>query len=584
MVGAGRGAAARARIAGLSWKVPGSALVLLVFVLPVAAFLLLAFSPRLFGQGPQWLTLSSFSGAFTGLEAQGVLNSLWVGCASAAASVVVATTIAWFQLRHRLPLSRLWTVFLWVCFLLPTFLAAEGWQFFLAPHGLWTRAFGFDPAGLRSVVIGPLGVVWILAVRGVPFAYFAIAGAVAGLGREFEDAGRTHGGRWWRTLRLQVGMLAPALWAAFALVFAESISDFGVASTLAVDAQFPIATYTIYQETQTIPISYTSASAFSWSLLLLVAGAVLLQRLSLRRRSFAVLSGRSRPVRRKPLSPAAAAGIPALFAGFFVLAIGIPVIGIVATSLLPEGSLGLGVGRALTLKHYWTVLHSASMTDPVLLSLKLALACGTLAAVAGTLLCVLLTEGARRLSRTLLDILLLALVGMPAIIIATGFIFAYDLPAVDAVVPIYGTMAMLMVGYVADYSPIVTRMLTGVFDQVHRTIYEAARIHGRGPVTAWVRAVLPLILPSLLTAWLFVVGGIVFELPVSDVLHPPGTPPLSVAITVLARTDYADGTAVTVMAVLGTLLLLGLMTGLFALLRRLRQRPAGARVTGAAVG
>lgn len=67
------------------------------------------------------------------------------------------------------------------------------------------------------------------------------------------------------------------------------------------------------------------------------------------------------------------------------------------------------------------------------------------------------------------------------------------------------------------------------------------------------------------------------ELPISELLYPPGSYPLSVAIERrLQSYDFAGGTAMEVMAVLGALLVTAVVLGLYRLLA-----PAGWRRVGA---
>ncbi len=52
---------------------------LVLFILvPAASSLILVISPRLFGQGAQWLTLTYLRQAFTGATGVAIVNSLWV--------------------------------------------------------------------------------------------------------------------------------------------------------------------------------------------------------------------------------------------------------------------------------------------------------------------------------------------------------------------------------------------------------------------------------------------------------------------------------------------------------------------------
>jgi iron(III) transport system permease protein len=206
-------------------------LIVVILGLPVLLFLAVAFSPRLFAQGPEWFTLSGFSQAFTGTLLQGVVDSLFVGVMSALAATAVGFAIAWLVIRTDLPGRRVWTGVMFALLLAPSYLVALGWERLLEPSGVLDVA-GFHLDGFRSLFYGPFGVIVVLSAKGVPFAFLAISGALRGLGEEFESAVRVHGGGPIAAARILVGLLAPAIWSALAIVFAESVSDFGVAATL----------------------------------------------------------------------------------------------------------------------------------------------------------------------------------------------------------------------------------------------------------------------------------------------------------------------------------------------------------------
>ena len=141
---------------------------------------------------------------------------------------------------------------MWLVLLLPSWLPALGWERLVQPDGVMYR-LGLDWPWVTHLIMGPFGVVLLLGLRSVPFTYLAITAALAGLGQEFEDAARVHGAGRAATLRLIVPMLAPAIWSALAIGFAESISDFGVAATLAYNSNFPLATYELYAAINNFP-------------------------------------------------------------------------------------------------------------------------------------------------------------------------------------------------------------------------------------------------------------------------------------------------------------------------------------------
>ncbi len=97
-------------------------------------------------------------------------------------------------------------------------------------------------------------------------------------------------------------ILAPAIWSALAIGFAESVSDFGVAATLAYNSHFTLATYQLYAAINNFPPSFPAAAAMGWLLVASVALPLVLQARALRGRSYAVLSGRTRRAVRRELS------------------------------------------------------------------------------------------------------------------------------------------------------------------------------------------------------------------------------------------------------------------------------------------
>ena len=108
-----------------------------------------------------------------------------------------------------------------------------------------------------------------------------------------------------------------------------------------------------------------------------------------------------------------------------------------------------------------------------------------------------------------------------------------------------------MLGYLATALPSTSRVLLGSVSQVQESLREAGRVHGSGPIGSWLRAVLPLLARPLLAAWVLTFAGTMLELPVSQLLYPPGQPPVAVGITkALANYDFGGGTAMEVIAIL----------------------------------
>ncbi|MEZ0068765.1 iron(III) transport system permease protein [Streptacidiphilus sp. MAP12-20] len=555
----------RRRAVGLVRTLPwiGFAAVLL---LPVGGFLLVAVSPRLLGQGDAWFTWSPFQQVLSGWTARALVDTLLVGLGSALLATVVALALAWLTERTTLAGRGLWRLLLWALLLAPSYLESLGWTWLVEPQGVLSRVLGQDPAALRALVFGPAGVIWVLASRGVPFAYLAVSALLRGMGREFEDAARTHGTGRLGTFRLLLPILAPGLWAALAIVFAESISDFGVAATLASQGSFPLLTGAMEQAIGTFPADFPLASAMGWLLLTLVALALLAQRRSMRGRSFQILSGRTRPARRTRLGRRGQLAALTGVGGFFLLALGVPAFGAAAASLLPSG--GKVSSAALGLDNFRHVLHSTEMVSALGYSARLAAITACAAVVLGAVAGRALARSSGGRAGRVLDMLLLAAIALPSVLLASGYIFTYNLPiASDLGIDLYGTTTLLVLGYLAGALPSAARLLSGSLGQVSDQLLWAARTHGRPAASAWTGAVLPLVAGSLVWAWLIAFCGTLLELPISQLLAPPGQEPLSVAIThQLQGYDLGAGAAMTVLVVAATVVLIALALGALRLL------------------
>ncbi len=554
---------------GLLWVALGAFL-----IIPTMSFLVLAFSPRLFGQGTAWLTASNLKTALGGVTLRGMVDSIAVSSFAAITATAVGVGIAWLVQRRDLPGRSALTFGLWAIMIVPTYVVGAGWEAVLGPAGL-LRSAGIASPALAHLFFSGFGVAVVLALRGVPFAYFAISVAMAGLGRDVEDAARTHGGNRRDVARVAIGLLAPALFSSLVIVFAESIGDFGVAATIAQASSFPVATYQIYASISTFPAQFGVAAVVGWLLVAAVALALMLQARLTKGRSYAVIGGRIRPaaVRRLGLLPKLTATLAVGF--FFTLALGVPVLGGFVASLFPPlEPLGLS---HLTLAYYLQIPHSKSLGGSVLFSMRMATLAAT-ATVAGAAIVARLVGSPRAgWAGRLVDLTMLTAVAIPGVVFAAGYVFTYNLGFWHHLgLSLYGTSTLLGIAYVGAALPTSARLLSGPMAQLQGSLIGAARVHGASPISAWRKAALPLVARSLMWAWLLAFSATFLELPVSEMLAPAGVTPVSVAVTqVLNKSNLSEGAALSVTAVLLTL---GVIAAVLALWRVVA--PAGWRYLG----
>ena len=541
-------------------------LIVSILVLPIVLFLAVAFSPKLLDQGPQWFTFSSFKAAADPYFVRSIWHSFLLGVISAVAATAVAVGVAWIVLRTNASARKIWNLSIFALLLAPSYLIALGWERIFERAGV-LNIIGVDLPHIRNLLYGPVGIGMILTFKGIPFAYLVISNAMRGLGEEFEQAVRVHGGSRLEAFKMMTTLLLPALWSGIAIVFAESISDFGVASQLSSPGRYSVATFTLYKSVMSIPVSFPLCAAISIILLALVVLALLAQAKALRGRSFRVLSGRTRPITRHKLSRLGGFGANSAIYGLLFITLGIPVFGAISASMIQ----GLGTvisNYQFNFDNYIRVIKSPLLRSPLLFSAEAALITATVAVVLAAVSSKMLVSTKNGVGKKFLDFFLLAAVGLPGIVFAIGYIFAYNLPIAQKYgFHLYGTVALLVLAYIATALPSTTRSLVGNMNQFQESLSEACRVHGFNAIKTWIAVVLPLISRPLLAAWCLTYCGTLLELPVSQILYPPGHAPLAVGIDhALGNYDFGGGTAMEVFAIISALIVVAIMFALYEFL------------------
>jgi len=565
-----RGHTARVLSWAFSALAAGSLLILIVY--PLTTILLQSVVPDLFGL-PTRLTLSldAVGRAFASREIYGAMfNTAWLGALVALLGTIIGAGLAVLLSRTDLPGRGLFDGLVWITLFTPSYLVALAWEVLFARGGFIDSVVAPLPDSVVNTIFSPVGLTILLALRLFPFGYLAVSAALRGLGAEYEEAARMVGaGTVRRWLRINGPLVAPALFAGGLIIFAEAISDYGTAATIAQQAGFNLVTYELYAAINNAPVDFPLAATLALLLVLAIAAALLLQARLLRARSYQVITGRARRARpaalgrwRLPLC--------ALTTLFFVAALGLPLLATAALSLMRN--LANGFTRSnFTLINYQAVLDVGGQALPALRrSTLLALLTATLAAGLGAMVA-FVVERTRVPGRAFLRLTTIVTLAIPGVVLAAGYIFAWNQPWMQSAfggTP-YGTLGLLLAAYVAGALPFSARLAGGALAQVGDHLLEAGRLAGASNLRIFTRIVLPVVAPALLSTWMLIFTGTIFELPASELLQPPGEPPLAVQI-VNQYNNFKEGpgTAMTIVALIIVVVAAAAVAGLARLARR----------------
>ncbi len=210
---------------------------------------------------------------------------------------------------------------------------------------------------------------------------------------------------------------------------------------------------------------------------------------------------------------------------------------LIAVSL--SKSWGLDFWRNLTLSNYSFILFEYDVTQRAILnSLLLAFIAALIAVFIGAILAWidLRTELP---GRKLLDYAALIPLGLPGIVMAVALIqFWLKMP-----LPIYGTLAILLLAYVARYIPLGVRAANASLRQIDGSLEESARVLGASWGTTMRQVTLPLMRPGLLAGWLLVFVPVIQELSASILLFSSSSITLAVAVYNLYETGATERVA-----------------------------------------
>jgi iron(III) transport system permease protein len=457
-----------------------------------------------------------------------IANTLVVGIGATLLAVTAGAALAVMLARIRTPgrglLSRLVTLPLYITPLL----TAIAWSWLGSPRGGLINLFARQTLGIDSLVNlhTPGGVIFVSALSYVPLPFLLIGAALRGMDPSLEESARVHGAATLVSLRLvTLPLVLPAILGSGLLVFVQAVGLFSVPAVLGMPSGFQVAGTEIYRLLNNYPPRVSQAAA--WGLLLLVATAVLvwLQARLLRRRSYVTVTGKAFRPRLLDIGP-----LRWLLAGiawaYVCAAVILPVATLVWAALVQFITIDPSL-MTFDLRHFRYVLFEYPKTY---LALKNSVLLGALSA---TCVCALglaiswVIVRTRSWLRPWLDQLSTIPLAMPSMVLALGLLWSY---VGLRMLPIYGTIWILLIAYVTHYLPFGVRAGSAALRQLHAELEDAARMTGASWARTMLWIVLPLTRPTLIATWTLLFILAMQEVSSSILLYTSRTVVLSVAV------------------------------------------------------
>ncbi|MEK3882913.1 iron ABC transporter permease [Paenibacillus sp. PL2-23] len=528
----------------LGWSV--SFLLILLVLLPLAAVMIQVLLPGVFfghlKLGDWKLLLELFHRP---LWQKSLENSLLLGFGTTIFATMLGTVLASVRASWSFPTAKLLDASVWLLFITPSFILAQGWVLFSAGEGIAAGLFGWG--FVKDFIFQPIGLIFMMTLSKFPFAYLSVQAALEWKMDQLSYAARLCGAsRWtmWRTI--QAPLLLPAIVAGASLVFMDTIGDFGLPASIAAVYRFPTLPYSIYSAIYTSPIRFDMAGVLSFYLVLLIGLAMLVQFYALRRSRFDFLTGSATRSVPRPAGKLRYA-LAALNIGFLFIVIGIPIGSNVVISLLKTQGGGFKLSN-LTFDHYVMLFSSVgNLMEGLWNSLLIAGSAALFGLIIGIGVAFVLTYSNFRYKRGIEMISILSL-AVPGVVLGIGYIFIWNQKWLEPLgLLLYGTPWILVLAAIAGAIPVITRLLTGAMAKVPANLLAAAQLQGDGLGRRMRYILFPLVQSALVSAGLAAFGAGIFDLAVNTILFPPKFETLPVTINkAFEDLDFGYASAATI--------------------------------------
>ncbi|HET7004222.1 MAG TPA: ABC transporter permease subunit, partial [Candidatus Binatia bacterium] len=409
-------------------------------------------------------------------------TTLYFSAVTIAVAVPLGFVFAWLVERTDMPYKAVAMSLLSIGILFPTFLKAMGWVFLLHPrigviNIFFMQLFGLSQAPLNIATLTGIG--WVQGLTLTPLAYVMISAALKSMNPALVEAASVHGVSQWRTLvRIELPLIWPALFSAVIWMFTVAIAAFDVPGVIGMANNiftFSTAIYFMINPNEGLP-RYGLSGAYGTimvglSLILMIPYFIALKQ----SHKYQIISGKAyqpRPVELGKWGWVAWS----LLGLYFTLAFVLPLLAIFWVSLLPYVQAPSWQALStLTFERYSTAAFDSAIVGAALNTVLLMVAVPTLIVLICAAISWIVTRSKLRW-RVVLDAVAFLPHPVPNLLFALAI--AYLALLVSNVVPLYGTIFVIMAVYIVCWISFGTRVLNNSMIQVHRELEEAAQVGG----------------------------------------------------------------------------------------------------------
>ena len=504
-------------------------------------------------------------------------NTVIYVAGSALLGISLSVTLAWLVERTNMP-GKVW-IYAGVPMTLavPGMLQAMAWVLLLSPRiGLINKSLqsllDLDQPPINIYSLG--GMIFLEGLRLVPTAFLMLVPLMRSMDPTLEEAAAVSGARpFSATRKVTLRLLAPGLVAVMIYQVMTALEVFEIPGILGLPAGiyvFSTKIYAIIRSATFMPV-YGQANALAMVYLLFaVVTTYFYARMISRVEKYTIITGKGYRPRQFDLGGWRYLALAFVFLYLF-LAILLPFFVFAYASFLSYlQTPSLEAMKGMTLKNYRFLAHYGEAGDALKNTILMVMLTAT-ATVLLSFFVSLVVVRSKFWGRKLLDQLAFVPHAIPGIVLGIAFFWVFL--KIDFL-PIYGTVWAISIGFTVSFLSYGSRAMNASLLQIHKELEEAAYVSGARPWRTLWRVFLPLMLPTFVGVWIWVVLHAVRIAGLPLILYEgPRNQVLSILIWNMWDQGYVPAVAAIGTLLMLTLLLLTLAVRYIGFRRQLVQSP-----------
>lgn len=495
----------------------GVALFILVYLVGSPIICLLISSLKKTGlPNDPGLTLANYLNIYTDLYTYKLFwNSLLFSIGSGTLALLLGVTFAWLLERTDTPLRSLLRVVIISTMAIPPIILAVSWVLLLSPkigyfNHLLMALFKLGKAPLN--VYSLPGMIFVQGLALVPTTFLILSPAFRNMDPNLEEAALVSGAGMLTLVRtIVLPILMPAILSASTFVFIVGLVVFDIPGIIGLPVRIMVFSSEIFFETHPpagFP-DYGAVSALAMSYLVVISITMSIYfRMTRLAQKYTTITGRGYRPKSFPLGKWKYVAF-CLFLLYFFLAVAAPLGVLIWTSLLPYYcKISFENFGLLSLENYRVFIGHSKVILAVKNTFIVAIVSATGVALFSFVVSWIVIRVRNKISK-ILDVLAFIPLGIPHVLMGLALIYVY---LAFKFIPIYGTIWIIVVAYITHYISFGTRTMNGAMIQIHQELEEASQVSGASWLMTFVKIIFPLLMPAIISVWIWVGGHAMREL------------------------------------------------------------------------